>query len=220
MRALTHRQSQVIEFIREFNQENGCAPSRVEIARALGVTHPSTVDSHLQALERKGYLELRHGCARYARLLKDDVPLVVAGTIAAGKPILAEEHVSTYVPRSVAECFRMKPDFFLRVRGDSMDRMGYPNDSLVAVKSRPDAESGQVVVARIEDEVTLKRFIRKDRRYVELRPESTNTCHRSTRIDLSYQEFEIAGIAVGALIGDRFSRIGHYELGASQVPRE
>ena len=208
MRALSHRQSQVIEFIREFNQENGCAPSREEIARALGVTHPSTVDSHLQALERKGYLELRHGRARFVRLLKDDLPLVVAGTIAAGQPILAEEHMSTYVPRSVAECFRRKPDFFLRVRGDSMDRMGYPNDSLVAVKSQPEAESGQVVVARLEDEVTLKRFIRKDRRYVELRPESTNPRHRSIHVDLNYQVLEIAGIAVGALTGDRFSRAG------------
>ena len=90
-----------------------------------------------------------------------------------------------------------------------MDRIGYPNDALVAVKSQPDAENGEVVVARIEDEVTLKRFRpRDDERYVELHPDSTNHRHLPIKVDLKRQAFEIAGVAVGALIGDGFSRAG------------
>ena len=130
----------------------------------------------------------------------------MAGPIAAGKPILANERIAAQIPRAVAEMFSPRPDFFLRVEGDSMNRLGLVTGTLVAVQSRAEAEHRDVVVARIDDEVTLKRFIRVSGRYVELRPESTNPKHRPIKVDLETGYFAVAGVAVGALIGDGFNR--------------
>ena len=205
MQQLTDLQRKTLEFIRAFVRTNGFAPSRPEIARSLNVKHKSGVDSRLYALERKGWIELRPGSPRFIRILDDDLPLIVAGSVAAGEPILAEERIRHRIPRSVAECFRRQPDFFLRVEGDSMNLLGFVTGSVVAVKAQSDAENGQVVVAKIGEELTLKRFFRVDERHVELRPESTNPEHQPIQIDLEEEAFEIAGIAVGALIGDGFN---------------
>ena len=206
MRTLSERQGEVLEFIRGYVRDSGVAPSRPEIAAALGLKHKSTVDAHLLALMNKGWIELRPGSPRNIRLLREEVPLALAGPIAAGKPILANERIAGRVPRVVAEMFSRRPDFFLRVEGDSMNRLGLVTGTIVAVQSRAEADHRDVVVARIDDEVTLKRFIRVSDRYVELCPESTNPRHRPIRVDLGTADFAVAGVAVGALIGDGFNR--------------
>ena len=205
MKQLTEIQRGTLDFIRGYVREHGCAPSRPEIAKALGLKHKSIVDQRLFALERKGWIELKAGSPRYIRLLDEELPLIVAGTVAAGEPILADERVKARIPRAVAEMFRPEPQFFLRVQGDSMNRLGLVTGSVVAVRSQATARTKDVVVARLGDEVTLKRFIRVDRRRVELRPESTRE-HPTIEVDLKRDAFEICGIAVGALIGDGFNR--------------
>ena len=187
-------------------QTNNTAPTRPEIAAAIGVRNKSTVTDHLEALARKGLIELRHGRERYIRLLRNDFPIVVAGEVAAGTPVLAEENASGWIPRAVAEVFRPAPTFFIRVTGTSMNLCGYIDGAHVAIRSQAVAENGEVVVARIDDEVTLKRYFRKSRRYVELRPESSDPAHQPIEVDLKHEAFEICGVVVGALIGDGFER--------------
>ena len=193
--------------MRAYVSEHGTAPSRPEIARGLGIRHVSTVDSHLLALMRKGWVELKPGAPRYIRLLREDLPVVVAGPIAAGEPILAEGRVTARLPRAARELFRPPPDYFLEVRGDSMDRLGLRTGTVVAVKAQAVPDNHDVVVARIEDEVTLKRYVRVSERRVELRPESTNPEHRCIEVDLARTELHIDGVAVGALIGQGFSPV-------------
>ena len=206
MRKLTDKQSQLLDFIRDYVREHSVIPARGEMARAMGV-HVTTIDARLRALEAKSWVELKAGSPRYVKLLREDLPLIIAGPIAAGTPILADEHVAERIPRSIAEWFGPRmPDFFVRVEGDSMDRLGIVTGTVVAVKSQPTAESGDVVVAKLEDEVTLKRFVQKDEKHAELLPESTNDEHQPIEVDLEQENFEIAGVAVGALIGDGFNR--------------
>lgn len=206
VRNLTERQMDVLDCIRAYVREHGVAPSRPEIAGALGIRNKSTVDGHLSALMKKGWIELHPGSPRNIRLLKDDLPLTIAGPIAAGEPILAVERITARIPRAVAEMFASQPDFFLRVEGDSMDRLGLVTGSVVAIKAQPVADDGDVVVARFEDSVTLKRYHRVDEQHVELHPKSTNPEHEVLQINLATDAFEIAGVAVGALIGDGFNR--------------
>lgn len=125
------------------------------------------------------------------------------------KQHLADDRVKARVLRTMAEAFRRQPDFFLRVEGDSMDRLGFVTGSVVAVRSQPTAENGEVIVARLEEEITLKRYFRMDERRVELRPESSNPEHQPIEVDLELEAFEIAGVAVGALIGDGFNGPEH-----------
>ena len=204
MQSLTAKQRATLEFVREYLAEHGCAPARTEIATALGC-HVTTVDSHLNALMRKGWVELKPGAPRYIRLLREDLPVVVAGPIAAGEPILAEGRVTARLPRAARELFRPPPDYFLEVKGDSMDKLGLRTGTVVAVKAQAVAENGDIVVARLDDEVTLKRFVRVSKRSVELRPESTDPTHRTIVVDLERTELNIDGIAVGALIAQGFS---------------
>ena len=205
MQSLSPRQRETLEFVRAYVSEHGTTPSRPEIAQGLGIRHVSTVDSHLLALMRKGWVELKPGAPRYIRLLREDLPVVVAGPIAAGEPILAEGRVTARLPRSARELFRPAPDYFLQVHGDSMNRLGLRTGTIVAVKAQAVADNHDVVVARFDDEVTLKRFVRLSERRVELRPESTNPEHQRIEVDLARTELHIDGVAVGALIGQGFS---------------
>ena len=123
------------------------------------------------------------------------------GEIAAGEPIVAENRIVDRIPSAVAERFCPTPDYFLTVRGDSMDRTGLRDGDVVAIRCMPEANNGDVVVARFGDEVTLKRFVRLDKRRVELRPDSHNPEHQPIKIDLAKHILHIDGVAVGALIG-------------------
>jgi len=202
----TEKQKEVLEFIREFARLHGYVPARREIMEGLKLRNKSVVDQRLVALQAKGWLDIQHGGHRNLRLLCEELPVVVAGTVAAGEPILAEERVQGWISRAAAETFRPPPDFFLRVQGGSMSRLGLVDGSTVAIRSQPTAENKQVIVARIEDEVTLKRFVRVNERRVQLRSESYDPSHPTIEVDLKNESgFAICGIVVGALIRDGLS---------------
>lgn len=211
----TEKQKEVLEFIRGFARVHGYVPARREIMEGLNLRNKSVVDQRLVALQAKGWLTIQHGGHRNLRLLCEELPVVVAGTVAAGEPIVADERVAGRIPRAAAEMFRPEPDFFLRVKGGSMSRLGLVDGSTVAIRSQPTAENGQVVVARIEDEVTLKRYVRLDERRVELCPESFDPGHETIQVDLEEEpRFAVCGIVVGALIQDGFNRPA-YKLGGA-----
>lgn len=201
MQAITNRQRQTLDFIRSYTDQFGVAPSRPEIAEALGLRHVSTVDAHLTGLMKKGWVELKQGSPRYIRLLREDLPVVPLGHIAAGEPILAESRVMAHVPRTVAAMFRPRPDYFLTVQGDSMNKLGLTTGTIVGIRATPEAEDNDIVVARLADEVTLKRFVRENQRIVRLEPESTNPAHRAMKVNLATDHFAVDGVYVGALIG-------------------
>ena len=208
MKDLTNRQRETLDHIRAYTRRNGFPPSRAELSSSLGLSHPSSADVHLTALQVKGWIQIRRDTNRGIRLVGDadpDVPLIdlvePIGEIAAGEPIVAESRIVDRIPSAVAERFSPTPDYFLTVRGDSMDRTGLRDGDVVAIRATPEANNGDVVVARFGDEVTLKRFVRIDKRRVELRPDSHNPRHEPIRIDLAKHILHIDGVAVGALIG-------------------
>ena len=201
MQAPSNRQRQTLDFIRSYTDQYGVAPSRPEIAEALGLRHVSTVDAHLTGLMRKGWVALKQGSPRYIRLLREDLPVVPLGRIAAGEPILAESRVMAHIPRTVAAMFTPRPDYFLTVQGDSMNKLGLTTGTIVGIRSTPEAENNDIVVARLGDEVTLKRFVREDERTVTLKPESTNRNHKPITVNLETDDFAVDGVYVGALIG-------------------
>lgn len=196
MRELTGRQQEILELIRAHLQERGHPPTRAEIARQLGFRSANAAESHLRALARKGVLELTPGASRGIRLLEepgDGVPLV--GRVAAGSPILATENVERHY-RLAAELFHPRADYLLRVNGDSMRDAGILDGDLLAVHRTAEADNGRIVVARLDDEVTVKRFRRRDHR-VELIAE--NPDFEPIRVDLRRQELAIEGLAVGVV---------------------
>ena len=160
---LTARQREVLAFIQRCVQGQGVPPTRQEIARAFGFRSPNAAEAHLRALERKGMLELLDGSARGIRLRGVEsaelLQLPLVGRVAAGAPILAQEHVEAVYPAD-ARWFARRPDYLLRVRGWSMRDAGIHDGDLVAVQARREARLGQIVVARLGDEVTVKRLQR------------------------------------------------------------
>ena len=186
MKKLTERQREVLDFIRGYVETHGFPPARPEIAQALGVAHVSTVDWHLLALMKKGWIEIRHDTPRGLRLLREGVPVVSLGRIAAGAPVFDDAPAAARMPRAVARQFSPEPDYFLTVEDDSLNRLGLADGS---------------VVARLGTEVTLRRFRRIDEQYVELRPESTSERHQPRVVDAEAEQLHIEGVMVGALIG-------------------
>jgi repressor LexA len=193
--SLTARQAEILELIRTYIAEEGCPPTRAEIANALGFRSANAAEDHLRALERKGVIEIIPGSSRGIRLLnaEEDYGLPVVGRVAAGEPILAEEHIEDYC-QVESDTFHPGADYLLRVRGDSMQDIGILDGDLLAVHRTRYAENGQVVVARVEDEVTVKRF-RQRGSIVRLIPE--NPAYEPIRIDLREQTLDIEGLAVG-----------------------
>ncbi len=192
---LTNRQAEILELIRSYVAEEGCPPTRAEIADTLGFRSPNAAEDHLRALERKGVIELVPGASRGIRLLDEDYGLPVVGRVAAGEPILAEQNIEDYCQVD-ADTFHPAADYLLRVRGDSMRDAGILSGDLLAVHRTPRAESGQIVVARLADEVTVKRF-RQRGAIVRLLPE--NPDYEPIRVDLREQDLVIEGLAVGIL---------------------
>jgi repressor LexA len=192
---LTPRQSEILELIRSHLAEEGCPPTRAEISDALGFRSPNAAEEHLRALERKGFLEIVPNSSRGIRLLEEDYGLPVIGRVAAGEPILAEQHIEDYCQVD-PDTFHPAADYLLRVRGDSMRDAGILNGDLLAVRCAASAESGQIVVARLDEEVTVKRF-RQRGSVVRLMPE--NPDYEPIRVDLREQDLVIEGLAVGVL---------------------
>jgi repressor LexA len=192
---LTARQSEILDLIRGYIADEGCPPTRAEIARTLGFRSPNAAEDHLRALQRKGYIEIVAGSSRGIRLLDDDFGLPVVGRVAAGEPILAEQHIEDHQQLEPG-LFHPRADYLLRVHGDSMKDAGILDNDLLAVHSTPNAENGQIVVARIDEEVTVKRFQQRGS-IVRLLPE--NPAYEPIRIDLKDQPLVIEGLAVGVL---------------------
>ena len=203
MRRLSHRNQKALDCIKDYLERNGIPPTRTELAVGLGLSDASSVTGHLQTLAREGWIQLLPNKKRGIRVLDvDDLPLLgPLAEVAAGTPILADGHIVERIPAAVGARFRPKPDYFLTVRGDSMNLTGLRDGDIVAIRQKEDADNGDVVVARFGDEVTLKRFVRIDDRHVELRPESDNPAHAPLKIDLAKHILHIDGVAVGALIG-------------------
>ncbi|RMG30686.1 MAG: transcriptional repressor LexA [Gammaproteobacteria bacterium] len=194
MQALTRRQEEILEFIRRHIQEQGAPPTRAEISEAFGFRSPNAAESHLRTLARKGYIEIVPGASRGIRLV-GEMGLPVVGRVAAGAPILAEEHIEDHVQVDPG-LFHPRADYLLRVRGDSMTGIGILDGDLLAVHRTGEARNGQVVVARIEDEVTVKRFRRSGAR-VWL--EAEHPGYAPIEVDLRTTPFTIEGLAVGVV---------------------
>lgn len=213
---LTERQQQIFDLVAHAIERTGSPPTRAEIAAELGFKSANAAEEHLQALARKGVIELVGGTSRGIRLKSDtlralnenrarqfslplpgitqlNLPLI--GRVAAGNPILAQEHVEqNFVVE--ASLFAKKPDFLLKVKGMSMRDVGIMDGDLLAVQKARDAKNGQIVVARLGDEVTVKRF-RRGKGAIELHPE--NPDFEVILVKPGEVEFEIEGLAVGLI---------------------
>lgn len=217
---LTDRQQQVLDLVQSAIERTGAPPTRAEIAAELGFKSANAAEEHLQALARKGVIELVGGTSRGIRLQSDtlralnesrgkqfslplpslaQLSLPLIGRVAAGSPILAQEHVDqTYVVE--ASMFPRRPDYLLRVRGMSMRDAGILDGDLLAVQKAREAKNGQIVVARLGDEVTVKRF-RRTRSAIELIPENPDfrTIVVPTDGSSDGEHFELEGLAVGLI---------------------
>ena len=196
---LTARQAEILALIRKNIRHTGMPPTRQEIAAALGFRSPNAAEEHLRALARKGVIELLPGASRGIRVTGDEwihaQGLPVVGRVAAGHPILAAEHIEDHHVVD-SDLFNPRADYLLRVHGMSMREAGILDGDLLAVHAQPEASNGQIVVARLEDEVTVKRFKRRGNR-VRLLPE--NPDFEPIEVDLRHQELVIEGLGVGIL---------------------
>lgn len=200
MRPLTARQAEILQLIRDFVQSTGFPPTRADIAQVLGFKSANAAEDHLRALERKGYIELLPGASRGIRLA-EGTGLPVIGRVAAGSPILAEAHIQDRVQIDPS-LFSPHADYLLKVRGTSMRDIGIHEGDLLAVHSTSEARSGQVVVARINNEVTVKRLKRQGGQ-VQLLAE--NPDFKPIYIDPQRDQFAIEGLAVGLIRNGRIT---------------
>ena len=199
---LTARQSEILEFIRDVVKRTGLPPTRAEIATTFGFRSANAAEEHLRALARKGAIEIASGTARGIQLaeqisgaMQSIVALPLIGRVAAGSPILAEENVEKNLPVDPS-MFRPAADYMLKVKGESMKNIGILDGDLLAVHSQREARNGQIVVARLDTEVTVKRFFKKGHQ-VQLMPE--NPDFAPIEVDLRRVAFEIEGLGVGVI---------------------
>ncbi|CAJ1860983.1 LexA repressor [Aeromonas veronii] len=201
MKPLTPRQAEVLELIKVNMSETGMPPTRAEIAQKLGFKSANAAEEHLKALAKKGVIEIMPGTSRGIRLLLEEeevleesgLPLI--GKVAAGEPILAQEHIESHYQVDPA-LFHPRADFLLRVQGMSMKNIGILDGDLLAVHKTQEVRNGQVVVARLDEDVTVKRFQRKGSK-VWLLPENEELS--PIEVDLSCQQLTIEGLAVGVI---------------------
>ena len=194
---LTPRQQQILDLIREHVHSTGYPPTRAEIASTLGFKSANAAEEHLRALARKGAIEMVKGASRGIRLpeVEESPGIPIVGQVAAGNPILAEENIDDYCTLEPG-FFSPAADYFLRVRGTSMENVGILDGDLLAVHRTTDVHNGQIVVARLEDEVTVKRF-RRDGSTVWLIAE--NDEFDPIRVDLTETPLDIEGLGVGVI---------------------
>jgi repressor LexA len=196
MEKLTPRQQQVLDLVRQHIDQTGYPPTRADIARDLGFRSANAAEEHLKALARKGAIEMIAGASRGIRL-PESAGIPIVGRVAAGNPVLAQQNIEEYCDLSPS-FFKPRADYFLVVQGDSMMDAGILDGDLLAVHSTRVASNGDIVVARIEDEVTVKRLRRTGQKHVvELLPE--NPDYKPIRVDLREQALTIEGISVGVL---------------------
>lgn len=205
--ALSPRQREALNIIRHHVRVRGVPPSRSELARAMKVKGQATVDQQLAALARKGWVRLLPGVERGIQLLREGAPILEPDElpeVAAGEPIIPEERVPPRLDdyASFSELFEGPPDYFLRVRGDSMDNVGFATGDVVAVQREREPKEGDVVVARFGEGITLKRYHRNGSG-VELQPESANAEHEPIQVEPGAEDFEIVGVVVGGIVAGR-----------------
>jgi len=194
---LTKRQNEVLDLIKQNISETGYPPTRAEIALALGFKSANAAEDHIKALAKKGAIEIVPGASRGIRLPQSDTPegLPIIGQVAAGNPILGEENIEDYCTLA-PEFFQPSADYLLRVRGESMKNIGILDGDLLAVHKTDTARNGQIVVARMGEEVTVKR-LNKQKHIVELIAE--NDDFDPIVIDLREQDVVIEGLGVGVI---------------------
>lgn len=197
MTKLTPRQQQVLELIKSQIEDTGCPPTRAEIAKSLGFRSANAAEEHIKALARKGALEIIEGASRGIRLPQYQRGIPIVGRVAAGSPILAQEHIDDYCPLP-EHFFHPRADYLLTVKGMSMKDAGILDGDLLAVHKTTQVRNNDIVIARIEDEVTVKRFRReRNRSIVELWPE--NPDFDVIKVDLRANDFAIEGLSVGVI---------------------
>ncbi|EAQ63628.1 regulator for SOS(lexA) regulon [Marinomonas sp. MED121] len=199
---LTKRQSDVMDTIRDFIAETGFPPTRAEIANKLGFKSPNAAEEHLKALCKKGAIEILPGASRGLRIIDEasndantELGLPIIGKVAAGYPILAQENVASHV-QVPASMFSPQADYLLSVNGMSMKDVGIMEGDLLAVHKTSTVRNGQIVVARIGDEVTVKRFEKKGN---TIRLIAENEEFNDILVDLESEEFAIEGLSVGVI---------------------
>jgi len=198
MHKLTERQEQILDYIRDYLADTGFPPTRAEIAQEMGFKSPNAAEEHLRALARKGAIEILPGTSRGIRLpISEQLGLPIVGQVAAGSPILAEESIADYcdIP---PDLFSPQADYLLAVKGTSMINVGIYEDDLLAVHKTDNARNGDIVVARVDDEVTVKRFERsRNNHKVKLLAE--NPEYEPIEVDLRNRDFAIEGVSVGVI---------------------
>ena len=202
MKPLTPRQQEVFNLIKTKVDETGMPPTRAEIARELGFRSANAAEEHLKALARKQVIEIIPGASRGLRIISDSanepeesLGLPLIGQVAAGEPILAQEHVEMHYQVDPS-MFKPPADFLLRVRGESMRNIGIMDGDLLAVHKTQDVRNGQVVVARVEEDVTVKRL---ERHGSKVLLHAENEEFAPIQVDLTSQQFAIEGVAVGII---------------------
>ncbi|MCL4132167.1 UNVERIFIED_CONTAM: hypothetical protein GTU68_033940 [Idotea baltica] len=198
MLKLTNRQTDILNFIKQCISEFGYPPTRAEIAQKLGFKSSNAAEEHLKALARKGAIQIIPGTSRGIKIpndtaTEDNLPII--GQVAAGEPILAQQHIDEICDIS-PNFFHPKADYLLKVKGMSMKDIGILDGDLLAVHSTQQANNGQIVVARIDNDVTVKRF-KREKNIVWLLAE--NTDFSPIRVDLETDEFTIEGLSVGII---------------------
>ena len=203
-KTLTARQKQILRFVSDFIEKHKFPPTRSELSAHFGFRSPNAAEAHLRALEKKSMIGIERGVSRGITLLPlaagelpktANMPLPLIGRVAAGSPILAQENIEDEY-RVDPSLFPRKPDYLLRVQGTSMQDAGILDGDLLAVHRTPEARNGQIVVARVDDEVTVKRFRRRGSQ-VQLLPE--NPDFEPIEVDLRRQELVIEGLGVGVI---------------------
>lgn len=197
MITLTQRQREILDWIREYVKGNGMPPTRAELCSAMGFRSPNAAEEHLRALARKGAIELLAGASRGIKLQQsadvDGLPLV--GRVAAGFPILAAEHVDAHY-RVDPRIFHPEAHYLLRIRGESMRDAGMMDGDMLAVHSTQVAHNGQIIVARVGDEVTVKRFFKVGD---QVRLQAENPDFPDIKVNLNEQHLVIEGLGVGII---------------------
>ena len=202
MKELTKQQTKVLACVEVYLNQTGFPPTRAEICKELGFKSPNAAEMHLRALEKKGYINIKSGSSRGISIIKSQqeyepsgLQIPVIGLVAAGSPTLAEENIEKRIPCD-PEMFTDQFDYFLKVKGLSMIDAGIHEDDLVAIKKTTDVKNGDLVVVRLENEVTLKYFKKKDH-LLELIP--ANKDFSTIEIDLREQEAFVDGKSVGLI---------------------
>tara|TARA_Y100000994_G_scaffold248249_1_gene255534 strand:- start:269 stop:886 length:618 start_codon:yes stop_codon:yes gene_type:complete len=202
MKEITSQQQRVLDCIQIYINKTGFPPTRANICKELGFKSPNSAETHLRALEKKGFISIESGASRGISIINSQVhssnnnEYPVIGLVAAGSPTLAQENVERTINCNNS-FFESNFDYFLKVKGLSMKDAGIMEDDLIAVKKTTDVKNGDIVVARIDDEVTVKFFKRKSPKIIELEP--ANEEFKNIIINLEHDELHIEGKSIGLL---------------------